>query len=176
MATYTVSPPREIIIILTLASLILLIYLYATYKGKRIPFLIIGGKYKNIAIPIIFVGFLALSYITLTINITSISITNDKLRISIPSMLIWRDISKAEVEDIYVINYQINNSYSPIIRTFGISLGKYNLGYFILSNGKNAIVLSKSEVNIVIELADGSIIMVYVDNFEEFKEEILAWI
>ncbi len=58
-------------------------------------------------------------------------------------------------------------------RTWGTSIGNFAVGYFKLPNGKEAYVASVDShgENLVIELKDGTYIVLKPSNFKEFLEE-----
>ena len=100
---------------------------------------------------------------------TNIEIDMGKLIINVPPYT-TKVIEKEDIVRAFVVDCNINSSYSPTLRTGGTGWGSYKTGWFKLSNGASALLVTSRAENICIETKEGYYILLNLGDFELFKE------
>jgi len=127
--------------------------------------------------PIIFVIIFLLMItlmvgIIITIKNINISIKDNEIKIN--SLLYGRKIPIEDimVNEIRTINLNENNEYKISIRTNGISLPNFLLGWMKLKNGNKALVYLTNKNNVLLIPTKDYVIMFSMDKGNEFIEKI----
>jgi len=149
---------NDIAIILGLAVIGIVIWFYSKDKNRIIGISIIGG---------VIILFIYLSFIA---PIQTNVVLNDRLELYIPPYA-RETIQKEEILRAYVIDLEHNESLQPKYHTFGAGMGNYKMGWFKLTNGKDAIMMTTGTKVVCLELED-KYIMLSPDNLNEFIEEL----
>ena len=100
----------------------------------------------------------------------SINIDNGLLRIK--SLFFWKIVS---VEDINIdgikqLNLKKDKNYNIRIRTFGIGLPNYCVGWMKLNNGNKALVYLKDRTNVILIPTNAYDILISTDDYVGIKE------
>ena len=102
------------------------------------------------------------------------SVNIDNGLLTIKSLFFGKTIS---IEDINIdgirqLNLKNDNDYNIRIRTFGIGLPNYCVGWMRLNNGNKALVYLKDKQNVVLIPTKKYDILVSSDNYEGIKETL----
>ncbi|MET1159873.1 MAG: PH domain-containing protein [Thermoprotei archaeon] len=131
----------------------------------------------------IFVVVIAIILVTvlllLVIPIVGFTIKVSRNSIIASSPIMYRiTINRDSVERIYTADLDQHPELKPVIRTFGTAILGYKLGWFKLSNGAKAFLAISSNRVVVIELQDGTYVILSPENVEEFAKKLqeLEWI
>jgi len=131
-----------------------------------------------IIIGIIAAIVLIILFITIIPIITfSITISRDRIRCS--SLIMYRaTVDRDDVANITIVDLKEHPELKPRIRTFGTGLPGYSLGWFKLANGAKAFLAVSSDKAVVIELRDGTYVILTPKNMDEFVKSLreLGWV
>lgn len=100
--------------------------------------------------------------------ITNISVDENSISVSSPFSLSFKVIEKNDVERIFVVDWDLNESYRPSRRDLGMGFGDYKVGSFTLNNGQSALLLSSDSSHLFIETIDSEIILLSPPDFDIF--------
>jgi hypothetical protein len=100
---------------------------------------------------------------------TNIEIDMDKLIINVPPYT-TKVIEKGDIVRAVVVDWKANTSFTPTLRTGGTGWGSYKTGWFTLSNGASALLITSSTENLCIETKEGYYILLNPGDFDLFKE------
>ncbi|MCL2805079.1 MAG: PH domain-containing protein [Treponema sp.] len=81
-------------------------------------------------------------------------------------------ISDILINDIQTINLNQNNEYNVLIRTNGIGLPNFYLGWMKLKNGKRALVYLTNKENVLLMPTRDFVVLFSMQNSEEFIRKI----
>lgn len=110
-------------------------------------------------------GFLAASA-----YLTSIEITRGKLVVAAPP-LAHAVIYEEEIAEAFVADWDEDTSLRPVVRTAGTSIGSYKTGWFKLSNGSPALLVTSSSRNLCIRTTQGVYLLLHPEDFAELLEQ-----
>jgi hypothetical protein len=128
--------------------------------NKMKPSKILFSKYA--LLPIILVVILGASYMT------NVTVDENSISVNSPFSFSFKVIEKNDVERIFVVDWNSNESYRPSRRDLGMGFGDYKFGSFTLNNGQSALLLSTDSNNLYIETIDGEIILLSPLDFDNF--------
>jgi len=134
---------------------------------------------------LIFIGILVAIFVIVAILLVvpiakfSIKVTGNKIVASSPIMY-KVTIDRNNVASIEIVDLKKEPGLKPRIRTFGIGLPGYKLGWFKLANGAKAFLAVTSNNNeaVVIKLLNGTYVILSPKNFTGFINTLkgLEWI
>ncbi len=83
------------------------------------------------------------------------------------------NVERSQVAHVSVVNLEKAAYLKPTIRLFGVGLPGYKLGWFKLANGAKAfLAVTSSGEAVVIELRDGTYVILTPKDFEDFVEAL----
>ncbi|NTW71129.1 MAG: hypothetical protein HGA49_02685 [Eubacteriaceae bacterium] len=77
------------------------------------------------------------------------------------------DLSAEEITKSYVIDWKVNDAYTPTVRKFGTSMGSYKEGRFKLKNGMDALLLCSGTKALVLETEE-TMVLLSPNDFDGF--------
>jgi hypothetical protein len=168
LETFLANPPAvltEIVVVVVVALLAVgagmsLISLRMS-KDKRLK-LLVGGI-------IIMVSGAGIFFISDPSGQNTVAIGNSSLRVSAPPYFNL-NLTSGQIGHAYVVNLNDWNI-SISSRTDGSALGSYDAGFFTLSNGASADVLTTGQSNLVLVLKSGTYVIVGPSNFQAFLSD-----
>ena len=123
---------------------------------------------------------LAIVLVLIVLPIVRFTITVDSSYIRAATPLMFRvTIKKEDVDHIAVMDLSQAPELRPTLRTFGVGLPGYKLGWFKLANGAKAfLAVTSSNKAVVIELKDGTYVIMTPKNLSEFLTALkeLGWL
>jgi hypothetical protein len=99
----------------------------------------------------------------------SITVGGSSVQISAPPYFNL-DVTASQIKQAYVVNLSDWNV-SISARTSGTALGSFNSGYFTLSNGASADLLSDGNTNLVLVLNSGTYVILGPTDFQTFLSD-----
>ena len=146
--------------------------------GIGLPVIILVGlvrlRIKNLLTPtslvfslciVMFSFFVAFSYQV------SVEIEGSYIKVNCPPYG-TKIIYKEEVVKAYVVDWSINGSYHPTMKTAGTAWGSYKAGWFKLENGFPCLLAASNSKNLCLQTAAGYYVLLSPPNFEEFLETV----
>ncbi len=119
------------------------------------------------------------SIVLLPIFFLRIGVNENQIIVSAP-LFPGIKVSKKDVVSITVVNLKEHEELKPSVRTFGIGLPGYLVGWFRLNNGSKAyLAIGKgSEDVVVIKLSDGSFVILAPKDISKFTSVLktLGWL
>jgi hypothetical protein len=97
-----------------------------------------------------------------------VEINEDRLIINAPPYSTNLILKKEDIVRAFVIDWSINTSYVPTLRTGGTGWGSYKTGWFKLANDVSALLVTSSSKNLCIETTEGYYVLLNPNNFESF--------
>jgi len=136
-----------------------------------------------IAIIIVLSVFIVLFFVIILliapIVFFSIRVTKDGVSISAPPINSY-SFKRDEVEEVYIVDLSTKREYHPTVRTFGIGLPGWKIGWFKLENGADAYlaVTSTNKEAVIFKLKNGKYIILQAKEFNKFVKVLqdLGWI
>lgn len=110
----------------------------------------------------IFTLLLAGSYMT------NVTVDAEKVAVTVPIAFTTKVVEKSDVARVFIVDWDSDEAYRPNLRNFGAALFEYKVGWFTLSNGRSALLLTSSSANLAIETKGGELILVSPQDFDEF--------
>jgi hypothetical protein len=95
----------------------------------------------------------------------SIAVGSGSVRVSTSYFTV--NVTSGQISQAYVVNFSSWNV-SISARTDGSALGSYRSGYFTLSNGAKAEVLTTGDTNLVVVLDSGTYLILGPSDFQPF--------
>jgi len=126
-----------------------------------------------IAVFIVVLVLVVLPIVKFTVTLTSEHLT------AYSPVMIKVTVRKSDVVGIKVVNLSEHPELKPTIRTFGVGLPGYKLGWFKLANGARAfLAVTSSSKAVVMELKDGTYVIITPKDLSEFLTALkeLGWI
>ena len=157
-------PPLRIVLFLALGlTLPIGILLFRVVKH--------GFKNKNIISEIIALSFIMgiFGFFTACSYQINVEISQDELIVRCPPFG-TKVVGKVNVIKAFVVDWNTNSSYRPVLRTGGTSLGSYKTGWFKLENGSPALLVSSSSKKLCIPTTEGYYLLLSPQGFTKFLE------
>lgn len=147
-----------------MAFLILLFIFLWRWIPKQAHFM---SRIIPLAIIVIVMG--VASAFMLPAYFANITILEDELKVSIPPFASL-SLSKGEIMRAFTVDWNIDNPYKPVLRTYGASFMGYKAGWFKLAKGEKAVILSVNPRNLALETKHGYYVILGPPDFNRFLE------
>ena len=131
------------------------------FRGSRSKFNYIAGSLLCLGLG----TFILTSKSTVSIKVTEDSL-NLKAILSKTQVIETAEIKRAWVEDLK------NTEWRPISRSSGTSFGNLRTGWFRLQNGLTAFCILQGERALFIEMIDGDVYLIGLEDFEPFIKQV----
>jgi len=82
-------------------------------------------------------------------------------------------IGQEDIVRAFVVDWNTNSSFRPMLRTSGTAFGDYKVGWFKLENGYPALLMTSSSNNLCILTKEGYYVMLHVEPFEELCSQLI---
>jgi len=108
----------------------------------------------------------------------SIRVSKEKISINAPPLNSY-SFRRDEVGEVYIVDLSLNREYLPVMRTFGIGLPGWKVGWYKLENGGQAYLAITSTTGkvVVFKLRNGKYVILQPKDFNGFVEALkkLKW-
>lgn len=94
----------------------------------------------------------------------------DTLRINAPPYA-RMELGRDQVRRAYVVDWSENEDLRPVAKTNGMATGTYRVGWFVLGNGRKALLVTAGTRVVCLE-TDDIFLLLAPDRFEEFVEAL----
>lgn len=136
----------------------LFIYLKKAEKSKKDLYDLIILTFVAVLISSLFVGMKFYN---------KIKVDGGRIEATFVTGLKKIDLSAEDIKKAYVIDWKVNDAYTPTVREFGTSMGSYKEGRFRLKSGQDALLLCSGTKVLVLETED-TMVLLAPDDFDGF--------
>lgn len=145
------------------------------YTGVRI-FLFVRSKDRNrkevLNMVVLLVVTVLLGGLFLGVGqLNTIAMEDGVLRVRFFTGFKTIEITKEEIEEYRVLDWSQETEYRPVRRNLGMALGSYREGRFTLENGETALLLTSSSNVMLLDTAEG-ILLLGPDDMEAFQTDL----
>ncbi len=128
------------------------------------------GVYKIIGTTIMVIVIILIMYFILILPMQAKVVLDETLEVNIPPY-VHEIIYKDEIIRGTVVDLEHNESLRPKYQKFGGGLGSSKMGWYKLTNGKDAIMMTTGTRVVCLELED-KYILLSPDRFDDFVDEL----
>lgn len=104
-------------------------------------------------------------------RLNTITLEDDLLRVRFFTGFKTVELTQEDIEDIQVVDWTQQTDYRPVRRNMGMSFGSYREGRFTLENGETALLLTSSSQVVVLDTAQG-LLLLGPDDLEAFQTDL----
>lgn len=127
--------------------------------------------YRKLTIAVLCFATVFYAVLLVLHSLVYIRMNEGLVEVSVFSVLTWKSFDRDEVVKSFIVDWRQESGFKPVLRTAGTSIDNYNVGWYVLANGKNTLPLSSSSVNLVLETREGYYVLLSPPDFDRFINE-----
>jgi len=127
--------------------------------------------YRKLTIAVLCFATVVCAVLLVLHSLVYIKVNEGLVEVSVSSVLTWKSFDRDDVVKSFIVDWRQESGFKPVLRTAGASIDNYNVGWYVLANGKKALLLSLSSVNLVLETHEGYYVLLSPPDFDMFISE-----